>query len=60
MAFPDGGTSSSKTITSSYTFRLHDDYNNVNEEENEFVFGHVIYRQKKDDSVQRGYVMVRK
>jgi hypothetical protein len=58
LAFPDGGTSSSKPITSSsYTFRISDDYN-VNEEDNEYVFGHVIYRQKKDDTVQRGYVMV--
>ncbi|KAL0482423.1 hypothetical protein AKO1_013044 [Acrasis kona] len=57
LAFPDGGTQPTKNITNfNYAFRLKDEHN-VAASENEFVFGHVVYRQKKDSSVHRGYVM---
>jgi hypothetical protein len=66
LSFPDGNNGfMSKTCSSSrdedvqnieFTFRIKEEKRGEDAQE-EFLFGHVYFRQRKDSTVQRGYVM---
>jgi hypothetical protein len=57
LAFPDGSTSGKTSSTieiqnTKFTFRI-----GSQDDKEDYLFGHVYFRQRKDSSVQRGYVM---